>query len=171
MENFPSISTVSGPPKNMITIRKYQTGDEIILRNILHRNFDEVNSKDYPIEAIHSLKDSFSLESIILNSRQREIFVALKEEQIIGTGSLGKFGDDYYALTVFVNPDFHKQGIGRKLMTIIEQKAKEYGAYRLIVPASITGELFYLKMGYDYLSGERKIDEDMNIKMVKSISL
>ena len=154
----------------MITIRKYQTGDEKVIRNILHRNFDEVNSKDYPQEEIDSLKASYSLEKIILNAREREMFVALNEQEIIGTASLGKFGNDYYALSVFVSPDFHKQGIGRKLMTRIEQRAKENGAYRIIVPASITGELFYLKMGYAYLDGQRDFDEDKNIKMVKALN-
>ena len=153
----------------MVVVRKFQTGDENIIRDILHRNFEEVNSRDYPQETIQSLKQNFSAETILFYSTEREMFVAEKEKQIIGTASLGKFGEDYYVLTVFVNPDYHQQGIGKKLMEKIEKRAKENNAHRLLVPASITGEPFYLKLGYDYRDGRKEFDEDMNVKMVKPL--
>ena len=153
----------------MITIRKFKTDEEGIIKDILHRNFDEVNSKDYPHETIQSLKQNFSSEKILQFSKEREMWIAENEKQIIGTASLGKFNDDHYALTVFVNPDYHKHGIGRKLMDTIEKRAAENGAPRLLVPASITGEPFYLKLGYGYLDGRKEFDEDMNIKMVKCL--
>jgi N-acetylglutamate synthase-like GNAT family acetyltransferase len=180
MENLPlyignrwnifHLSTLLAGFEIMITIREFLIGDEKDIGKIIYRNFDEVNSKDYPQEIIETLKASFTLENIISNANNREMFVAQDENQILGTASLGRFGDDFYALTVFINPDYHKQGIGKKLMGRVEKKAEENGAHKILVPASITAERFYLNLGYDYLNGQKELDEDMNIKMIKTLN-
>ena len=90
--------------------------------------------------------------------------MALDGEKVVGTAGLDKswYSDDgeYYVLTVFVDINYHKQGIGKMLIRKIEEYANELGAKRLVVPASIFGCEFYHKLGYEYVNGEKVLNEE-----------
>ena len=58
---------------------------------------------------------------------------------------------------MFVDEEFHKMGIGRKLVYALRELEKQLGGYRLTVNASPYGVGFYHKIGF----------VDTNIEQVK----
>jgi GNAT superfamily N-acetyltransferase len=98
------------------------------------------------------------------NSRSQYIFVAVHgKDTVVGTASLDNFGSaespDYYAVTVFVLPESHGQGVGTQLMEAVESKARELGAEKITVRASITAKGFYQKLGYRFRDGVEELDD------------
>ena len=87
------------------------------LSEIVVRNLMEVNSKDYPMHEIRRMILNFGPEHIQSFAAKREIFVAAEGDEPVGILTVvpsrnGKKGE-YHFLTVFVQPECHRKGIGR----------------------------------------------------------
>ena len=104
----------------------------------------ETNSKDYTSEIIAKVKKSLSPADVLeLISKQR-IFVAVLGQQILRTDSL----DGKIVRSVFIAPNFQRQGIGKRLVVEVERAAQEAGITALVVPSSVTAEPFYAKLEF-----------------------
>ena len=127
------------------------------ISDIVIRNLIEVNSVDYGMDEMLDMAKRFHPEDIKKLTEHRRTFTAIQDEKVVGTGSLSNdFSDDpgdYWVLTVFVDPNLHGKGIGRRIMEALEMKAKALGCRHLILPSSLTSHQFYLKLGYNYIGG------------------
>ena len=154
-------------------IERFQDCQAEAVSNLIRRNLLEVNSQDYAEDFINSLVAYFSPATLLKNSQSQTIFVATQDGAVVGTASLDNFGSaespDYYAVEVFVLPEFHRQGIGLRLMQAVELKAKEVGAEKVTLRASITAKGFYQKLGYRFRNGCEKLDEHGTYIMEKGI--
>lgn len=130
-----------------IIIRKFESIDSSRLCEIIKRNLIEINSKDYPKEIIDGMCSRFVPERIIENAKKRDIYVAELNGEVIGTASL----ENNIIYGVFVDVNYHGCGIGKKLMSIIEDNAKKNSVNLVQVPSSITSQNFYYKLGYNYV--------------------
>ena len=136
---------------------------DIIIQDLL-----TINSKDYGIEEIKKMAEDFTVEKLQNSlSKRKKVFVALIDDHVVGTAGIDKSwnsDDEYWILTVFVKPENHGQGIGKKLIEKIEEFATTLPIKKLIIPASITAHEFYYKLGYKYKDGKKELnDEDMYI--------
>lgn len=135
-----------------ITIRPFRDADAGDISTIVCRNLREVNSKDYASDVIEDLVCRFTPDKIMRFSREREMFVAEADGRVVGTASLARDNrtqdEKYVCLTVFVLPECHGAGIGKRLMERVEEAARSRGAKVLQVPASLTALPFYRKRGY-----------------------
>jgi predicted N-acetyltransferase YhbS len=143
------------------------------VERIIRENLMEVNSKDYPSEIIDKLVESFTANRIIEDSKDRTILVALEKGTVIGTGGLANFGDKnnpkYYGVAVFVDIKCQGKGVGRRIMTEIENIVREKGQKTIYVRAAIGARLFYESIGYRY-SGEALTRDEMgNYLMEKAL--
>lgn len=147
---------------------KYAKGmSEIILSNLY-----TINIKDYGKEVIDKIAKHFTEEEIKKNFPDRvKCFVAVEGDKVLGTASIdyiksmyGVKVDDannqYIILTVFTNIENQHQGIGKALINEIEKYAKDLGAEKLIIPASIYGCEFYRKLGYNFYNGISSPNQD-----------
>ena len=154
-------------------IEQFQDCQAEAVSNLIRRNLLEVNSKDYAADYINSLVAYFSPATLLENSRTQTILVATQDGEVVGTAGLDNFGSaerpDYYAVEVFVLPEFQRQGIGLCLMEAMELKAKEMGAEKITLRASITAKDFYRKLGYRFRDGCEKLDEHETYIMEKGI--
>jgi GNAT superfamily N-acetyltransferase len=154
-----------------LNIRKFKKTDAVEVSKLIIRNLLEINSQDYPLKSMESLAHHYEPEKIYNLAINRKLFVALNNETIIGTASLANFGTDekpsYFASNVFVLPERHHQGIGKKLMQKIERTALANSCTKLSVPSGLTAEGFYLRMGYVYQSGVREVSSEGHILMEK----
>ena len=66
---------------------------------------------------------------------------------IIGTASF----ENNVIYTVFVNTNYHKRGVGRKLISFIEDKARENSVNLIQLSSSLTSLSFYYALGYKYV--------------------
>ena len=156
-----------------IKIVKFKEEYAEILSEIIIRNLMEINSKDYSIEEMkeHSLK--FSADNIRDYSKTRVIFVALKNDQPVGTLSIKKdqYGkeDDYVFLTIFVLPELHGKGVGKMLMEKGEEYIRSVKGKKINIPSSITAHNFYYRMGFSYIDNLKKPNSDGVIMMTKKM--
>jgi GNAT superfamily N-acetyltransferase len=153
-------------------IERFQAPQAGAVSRIIRRDLIEINSRDYAKDRIDALFAYFSPEKIKENAQSQCTFVAIENDQVMGTASLDNFGStkrpDYYAVTVFVLPELHGQGIGTRLMEAVESEARRLGAERITVRAAITARDFYLKLGYDFRDGVEELDEDGHYIMEKT---
>ena len=158
----------------MLKIEEYNEKYLEQISNIIIQDLLTVNIKDYGIERVKKMAGDFTVEKLQNTLSKREkVFVALIDDDVVGTGGIDKSwysDDEYWILTVFVKPEYHGQGIGRKLIKKIEEYATTLPIKKLIIPASITANEFYYKLGYRYKDGKKELnDEDMYI-MEKNFS-
>lgn len=63
--------------------------------------------------------------------------------------------------------DFHRKGIGRKIINTLEQNEFYVRATRIEIPASITTTEYYRKFGYDYKNDVKELDEEHHYRLGK----
>lgn len=139
-----------------IHVRAATVDDAPAVSRVILKALRQSNAKDYSPEVIERVEASFSPSALVKLFQQREVFVALHEQQIVGTASL----DGRAVRTMFVTPDVQRQGIGRRLMETVEAAARRAGIDVLAVPSSVTAEQFYANLGYkavrDSFHGEER---------------
>jgi len=154
-----------------IRVREIGSEDVGIVSEIICRNLIDVNSRDYTAEEINRYVEHFTSETVMKLAEEREMLVAESVDGIVGTASLGTFGEgedkEWTVFTVFVKTDYHGRGIGRVLMDEIEELAKSRGINELTVPAGLTAYDFYKKQGYK----EKSYLEDEKIHLMKKTML
>ena len=105
--------------------------------------------------------------------KREKVYVAIKEGEVVGTAGIAKPWNnnpgEYWILTVFVKPENHGQGIGKKLIEKVEEYAKSIEAKKLVIPASITGNEFYYKLGYTYKDNKKELNEEQMYIMEKML--
>jgi GNAT superfamily N-acetyltransferase len=126
-----------------IGIRAFCLEDAARVAEIVRRCLVEVNSRDYPAKIIDKMCRHFTPGRFRALSRRRPFYVA-ETDQVVGTVS--RDGNKIY--TMFVDPDHHGAGIGRRLLHHVESLAIQEGFDYMETGASITGHEFYLKLGY-----------------------
>jgi N-acetylglutamate synthase-like GNAT family acetyltransferase len=125
-------------------IRPAQAGDAAGISRVIIRALRETNAKDYTPDIIARVELSFSSAAVERLIDQREVFVAEMDNRVVGTASL----DGHALRTMFVLPDVQGRGIGRLLVQRIERVARERQLAILTVPATVTAEAFYARLGF-----------------------
>ena len=90
--------------------------------------------------------------------------------KIVGTGSISSFWGsetESILLCIFVLPEFHGKGIGRKIVNTLEADEFYARASRIEIPASIIATEFYRKFGYDYKNGIKELDDEHHYRLEK----
>jgi N-acetylglutamate synthase-like GNAT family acetyltransferase len=137
------------------TIRLAREDDAAAISAVILRALRETNSKDYTDEIIERVGRSFSREAVLQLIGKRTVFVAVIGSRVVGTASL----DCSVVRTVFVAPDVQARGIGRLLMAEIERTACARNIPSLTVPASVTAETFYARLGFNAVRDSYHGDE------------
>jgi len=145
-------------------IRAANIDDAEDISKLIIKTLQESNTKDYSTKTIQEVIENFSPTKIASRMVQRQIFIAIELNQIIGTASL----EDNMIRSVFVLPNKQMKKVGLTLMSYLENIAKEQNIHHLTVSSSITAEAFYLKLGY-LVIGEKFYGEERTIIMEKHI--
>lgn len=149
-----------------VTVRKFRESDAEAVSELIRRNLTEVNCKDYPESVVKSMYEAFTPKYIRTLSNKRKMYVALYDDKVIGTASL-----DYDTVyTVFVDVDYHRKGVGRKLMELLEEIAANNGLSTLQLPASITARKFYEKLGYQFVKQVESEENGIGLIMEKYLA-
>ena len=152
----------------MLKIEEYNEKYLKQISNIIIQDLLNVNIKDYGLERVKKMAEDFTVKKLKNTfSKRKKVFIALIDDNVVGTAGIEESwysADEYWILTVFVKPENHGQGIGRKLIEKIEEFATTLPIKKLVIPASITANGFYYKLGYKYKDGKKELnDEDMYI--------
>lgn len=156
--------------KNKVNVRRFQAEDAEEVKNLIVRNFLEVNSKDYGIDAMQMLAEDYGVEKVLQIASYAHMYVFELENQIVGVGAISSYWGsetESILLTIFVLPELHGKGIGRIIIQTLEQDELFIRANRVEIPASITATEFYRKFGYDYKNGIKELDEEQHYRLEK----
>lgn len=125
-------------------IRPARPDDAEGISRVIVAALRETNAKDYSAEVIAHVERGFSPSAVSDLLAQRLVFVAINDDNVVGTASL----DGRVVRTVFIEPSWQGRGIGRALMTEVARAAVERAVAILAVPSSVTAEPFYAKLGF-----------------------
>ncbi|WP_102227219.1 GNAT family N-acetyltransferase [Acidimangrovimonas sediminis] len=130
-----------------VHLRPATANDAASLSSLIQATIKISNARDYSPEVIERVAANFSQTTLRALIEKRQILIALRGDTAVGTASL----DHDVVRTVFVHPDEQGQGIGQSLMVQIEDLARASGVQSLRVPASLTAEYFYTRLGYSFV--------------------
>ena len=151
-------------------IRKFVPEDAVEVSALIVNTLREVNIKDYSSEYIENVVQRLQPTSILERAQWTHFYVVCDRERIVGCGAIGPYWDkldESSLFTIFVLPEYHGQGIGRKIIETLEKDEYFLRANRIEIPASITATPFYIKMGYTYKNGIRTPDEEGLLRLEK----
>lgn len=162
--------TLIGYEKSNVTVRRFIKEDADEVANLIRRNLVEVNIKDYGKEAIDELVKTHDANWVLYVASYAHMYVFCHGEKIVATGSISSYWGsptESILLTIFVLPEYHGMGIGRKIIATLEEDELFKRASRIEIPASITGVEFYRKFGYDFKNGKKELDEESLYRLEK----
>ncbi|MGN2411416.1 N-acetyltransferase family protein [Pseudomonas syringae] len=147
-------------------IRPATPSDTPAISRLILTTLRTSNAIDYPASVIKRVEQSFTPEALAELMLRRLVFVAVAKEVIVGTASL----DGRAVRSVFVDPEWHRQGVGRLLMTEVERVARENGVVSLVVPSSLTAQGFYVALGFEVVR-EQQDGEERTLIMERKLSV
>lgn len=156
--------------KCCVVSRSFRREDAEEIKNLVTRNFLEVNSKDYGLKAMQKLAGSYTADKIISTAEHSHMYVFEWQGKIVGVGTISSFWGsktESILLTIFVLPEYQGKGIGRRIINTLEQDEFFTRARRIEIPASVTVAEFYRKFGYDYKNGIKELDEEHHYRLEK----
>lgn len=162
--------TLVGYEKSNVTVRRFVETDANDVANLVVRNFKEVNIKDYGKEAIDELLKTHDVNWVLFVASYAHMYVFCHQDKIVATGSISSYWSsptESILLTIFVLPEYHGMGIGRKIISTLEKDELFKRASRIEIPASITAVEFYRKFGYDFKNGKKELDEESLYRLEK----
>ncbi len=153
-----------------MNIRKYNIGDAEIVSKLICKTLRVVNGPDYSKDAIEELCNVFTPMGVTERNKDKTTFLSFDKTTLTGTISLGKSKDNYDMIfSLFINPDYLKQGLGKLLLNQLENFAKNTGIQKLVLNASITAHIFYLKNGYSYKDDTKILIDNDYLEMCKDL--
>jgi putative acetyltransferase len=125
-----------------IIIRHAHLSDHPRMTQLQQCSLEVLCQKDYSVEQVKVLlKDKRDYK----NWKWGEtVFVAEYEKTIIGFAARNQ----NWITAVYVHPEFTRNGIGSRLLQIVEDDSRAWGIDALFVDASITAKPFYDACGY-----------------------
>ena len=144
------------PETDLVEIRRATVDDAAAISGVILASLRASNAQDYSPAVIARVAGNFGPAAVEALLQKRLVFVATERDRVVGTAGL----DGQTVRSVFVAPGKQFMGIGRALMASVEKEAKTAGIEVLTVPASMTAEPFYAKLGYaavrEVLHGEER---------------
>ena len=151
-------------------VRRFEIADAEEVSALIATTLRTLNIKDYSAEYIENDVKALSPKSLIERAVWTHFYVVCLEDGIVGCGAIGPYWgktDESSLFTIFVHPDHHGQGIGRKIIETLEADEYALRAKRIEIPASITACAFYRKMGYDLKNGIDTVDAEQLYRLEK----
>lgn len=114
------------------------------VRELIDSTIEACYTGAYPARAVEYFRRYHSESNILERAQKGTTIVAEAGGRIVATGTLkGK-----YIIAVFVLCQIQGQGLGRRIMTELEERARANGVTEVSLDVSLPSRLFYERMGY-----------------------
>lgn len=131
---------------NPLEIRNATLADAAMLSRLIVRTIRTSNSKDYDQQSIDLLCAIFGQGQVVEKIRDELIFLCFSGSDLAGTVGLKR----EYLRSLFVDPTYQQQGIGKALVEFIEEIAQENDISEIMLHSSLTAQDFYTALGYEF---------------------
>ena len=139
----------------MLTIRRFQMGDEDALSVLIRRTLREVNYTS-PKSELDYLIPHYSPETMVELSRTGHTYVLEEDGQIVGSGTVLPDGaSEAEIVAALLVPESIGKGYGRKLFETLEADELAVKAERVWLTSSDMALGFYEHMGWVNPNGYR----------------
>lgn len=130
--------------KDEIRIRDFSLSDLKRVEELINKTVDVCYRPVMREEVIRYLKGFHNTENILKIAEQGCTIVAEKNSKMVGTGSVV----DGVVLRVYIDPDFQKQGIGKRIMRELERRSIREGVEEVMLRSTAVSWKFYILLGY-----------------------
>lgn len=116
----------------------------------------------YPDTFINYVINSLTEDVLKGRSVWTHFYIVKDNDKIIGCGAIGPYWgskEESCLFNIFVDPDYQGQGIGKRIIKVLEQDEYFIRAKRVEVASSIVALPFYKKMGYEHKNGELNYED------------
>lgn len=156
----------------MITYRTFKNSDAQEVANLVKETMLTTNIKDYSKEYLENDLKDLTAQAFIEKAKYFHCYVFVDDmtDKIVAVGSIGAYWgrkDESSLFNIFVLPEYQGQGIGKQLISVLEQDEYFKRAKRIEIPASITGVGFYQKMGYSFKNDKETLDDEQLYRLEK----
>jgi len=116
-----------------------------MVKELIDYTLDYFYKDYYNTESLDYLKNDYhSIENIIHDIQQENVYILCYSNKIIGTGTI----ENNYIKRLFVLKDFQKKGYGTYIMNFLEQTILKNGYNEIILDALVISKDFFTKIGY-----------------------
>ena len=152
----------------MVKIREIEQQDFSDALNCIQRSVKIINGPHYPDKIIsYQLTVHYTPEWMKTTIKDKYFIVAVQDNQVVGTGAL----KDNELRSIFVDPFYQNEGVGRIIVQHLEQYALSKGYTSIFLESSITAVRFYEKLGYYKIKEETIIWLEENVLTIHMIKL
>lgn len=156
----------------MLRIRKYREKDLYQAASLVSETFRKFNFKDNPADVSRDYAAYYDPSNNLDDIRKRFeetafFFIAEKNSQIVGMLR----AIENRIVNLFVHKNFHKQGIGKKLVHRYERQCKKIGYRRIVLRSQIYAVPFYQACGFKKTTGIRNKCGLMIQPMTKQLTI
>ncbi|ARI78941.1 GNAT family N-acetyltransferase [Halobacillus mangrovi] len=142
-------------------LRPYHNEDTEEILHLIQDTIREVNRFDYNAQQIRAWSFGFQ-DSVRWQKRlsDSDTWIAAQDGQTIGVASL-------YAEVLdllYVHKDFQHQGVAKKLVQFLEERAVQSGLDAIETESSLTAKPFFVSQGFRELEEQMKIIRGISIK-------
>lgn len=146
------------------SVRPARAEDAGAISQLIATTLFRTNAEDYPAKVLERVAEANAPSEVLACLERREIFVALRGEELIGTVGI----EGGWIKSLFVHPDWQRKGIGRRLMAEADLVLAARTAECVWLQSSLTAVDFYEAAGFEPM--REIIDgEDRTILMKKQL--
>ena len=127
-----------------IKFREFRPADLAAVYELLMKTADISFQGVYAPSAIRHCKEHHTREQILTDAQEGYTVVLENDGRIIGTGTLV---DDKIG-RVYVNPPDQGRGLGKRIMDLLEQRARTDSCEQLFLHSTVVAKRFYESLGY-----------------------
>jgi ribosomal protein S18 acetylase RimI-like enzyme len=127
-----------------VKLRPFSQEDLYALKGLILTTIDTCYSCVYPPRAIEFFKQYHSPENILERADKGYTVVGESPGKVIATGAIV----ENHICAVFVVPAAQRQGLGRRIMEHLEDKARSAGYQEVTLDVSLPSKKFYERLGY-----------------------
>lgn len=147
-----------------LKFRQATVADALTLSDLIRHAIRVSNSRDYDPISIDMLCAIFKPEPVTERIENELILLCFASADLVGT--VGLKGD--FLRSLFVDPAYQGQGLGKVLVARIEDDARRQGMPEIKLHSSLTAREFYAALGYDFVE-EQSYPEGPFILMKKPL--
>ncbi|QPC81451.1 GNAT family N-acetyltransferase [Phototrophicus methaneseepsis] len=125
-----------------MTIRFFQPEDATACSALVRRCIPLMQGMN--TAAMQFVIDEATPKGILSDAAKGQAVVDVLEGQVVGMGMLL----ESEIKRVYIDPAYHRQGIGRRVMAALEDVAREQALPSIRIEASLNGIPFYEQLGY-----------------------
>jgi N-acetylglutamate synthase-like GNAT family acetyltransferase len=147
----------------MINIRKFKIEDAEKASIIIEDCFKKLDIQGHTDNGIKIQIEYNYPENLIKKSKEIKYYVAIDGNKLIGICGY----DKYKIYSLFVDINYHKKGIGDKLLTKVLLEAKHDGLKNIITWSTIYAEDFYKSFGFEKIKKISIPEETKDIILIE----